>query len=72
MAQQQITAALQAVFGQNAGNLLGRGTPIAKIEYFYGKDDEDPVKWLAIFDKAAATNNWNTERRKKEIATAYL
>ena len=52
--------------------MIGRGGSIAKVEYFHGKDDEDPVEWLAIFDKAAATNNWTTERRKKEIAAAYL
>src|SRR5579862_1873388 len=70
--QAQITAALQAVFGANAANLLGRGTPIAKIENFSGKDEEDPIEWLEIFTRAATTNNWATEQRKCEIAASFL
>jgi hypothetical protein len=67
-----ITAALTAVFGQNAGNLMGRGSNIAKVEPFYGKEDEDPIEWLAIFEKAAATNGWTTAARKKAVVAAYL
>jgi hypothetical protein len=28
----------------------------AKIEYFYGTETEDPVEWLATFEKAATIN----------------
>ncbi|CAB4405682.1 unnamed protein product [Rhizophagus irregularis] len=67
-----ITNALQTVFGNNASNLLGRGSNIAKIDPFYGKEDEDPIEWLAIFEKAAATNGWTTPARKLAIAASYL
>ncbi|GBC24699.2 retroviral aspartyl protease family protein [Rhizophagus irregularis DAOM 181602=DAOM 197198] len=67
-----ITNALQTVFGNNAANLLSRGSNIAKIEPFSGKEDEDPIEWLAIFEKAAATNGWTTPERKLAVAASYL
>ena len=67
-----LTTALQAVFGMNASNLTGRGAPIAKIEPFYGREDEDPVDWLKVFEKAAIANRWEAARRKRDIAASYL
>ncbi|CAB4416095.1 unnamed protein product [Rhizophagus irregularis] len=67
-----ITNALQTVFGNNAANLLGRESNIVKIEPFSGKKDEDPIEWLAIFEKAAATNGWTTSARKLAIAVEIL
>ena len=67
-----LTTALQAVFGMNASNLTGRGSPIAKIEPFYGREDEDPVDWLKVFEKAAIANRWEAARRKRDIAASYL
>ncbi|GBC48416.2 retroviral aspartyl protease family protein [Rhizophagus irregularis DAOM 181602=DAOM 197198] len=67
-----ITNALQTVFGNNAANLFSRGSNIAKIEPFSGKEDEDPIEWLAIFEKAAATNGWTTPERKLAVAASYL
>jgi hypothetical protein len=44
----------------------------AKIEYFYGTETEDPVEWLATFEKAATINRWIDAARKKAIAGRYL
>jgi hypothetical protein len=44
----------------------------AKIEYFYGTETEDPVEWLATFEKAATINRWINAARKKAIAGGYL
>src|SRR5215471_10571196 len=68
---------LRNVFEEEGGNLRpSRAQPreltIAKVELFYGKDDKDPVEWLQNFNKAAATNNWATDKRKITIAASYL
>ena len=43
-----------------------------KIDYFSGAENEDPVEWLAAFERAAITNRWTNEARKKVIAREYL
>src|SRR5687767_13627478 len=45
---------------------------IVKIDYFYGTEAEDPVEWLAAFEKAATINRWIDAARKKAIAEGYL
>ena len=69
--QAAITNALQAVFGANGANIRGGGN-VAKIEPFHGRENEDPIEWLSLFNKAAASNNWTTPARKKAVAAAYL
>ncbi|CAG8838397.1 23995_t:CDS:1, partial [Racocetra persica] len=41
------------------------------IRKFHGREDEVPIEWLEAFEHAAATNNWNNERRIT-IAAGYL
>ena len=65
-----ITAALQGVFGQNGNNVRAEGS-VVKIEIFQGKKTEDPVSWLAAFNRATDTNKWADDRRVK-IAAGFL
>lgn len=44
---------------------------IFPIEHFYGKATEDPMEWLASFNRAATANNW-TNNRRLQIAPGYL
>ena len=44
---------------------------IFPIESFHGKATEDPMEWLASFNRAATANNW-TSNRKLQIAPGYL
>jgi len=70
--QDAIANALTQVFGANSANIQGGEKNVTKVEFFHGRNDEDPVEWLANFEKAAAMNNWHTEPRKKVIAASYL
>ena len=53
------------------GNQPARELNLAKIEYFYGKESEDPQEWVEQFDRAAAANNWPAARQR-DIAASYL
>src|SRR5256714_9294175 len=44
---------------------------IVKVESFYGKETEDPYKWLEAFKQAALANQW-TRNRQVEIAFEYF
>ncbi|RHZ83560.1 hypothetical protein Glove_91g117 [Diversispora epigaea] len=46
-------------------------THVFPIGPFYGKATEDPVEWIASFNRAANANNW-TSNRKLQIAPGYL
>ncbi|TMI92781.1 MAG: hypothetical protein E6H08_11560, partial [Bacteroidetes bacterium] len=61
---------LIAVFGAQGAHIRPENNVI-KLDFFYGKKTEDPVSWLAAFNKAKETNNWRDERRVK-IAAGYL
>jgi hypothetical protein len=43
-----------------------------KVDYFSGAENEDPVEWLTAFERAAITNRWNDEARKKALAEGHL
>src|SRR5579862_8438714 len=48
---------------------------IVEPPIFYGRDDEDPHRWLELFDQAFTTNGWqpgNNQTRKIQIAAGYL
>ncbi|HVI20426.1 MAG TPA: hypothetical protein VM660_00015, partial [Bacillus sp. (in: firmicutes)] len=66
----QMTAALGTIFGVNGINVRPEGSVI-KIEPFHGKKTEDPVSWLAAFNRAKTTNQWRDDRRV-DIAAGYL
>jgi hypothetical protein len=65
MNQTQFTALLDAL-----KESLGESN-IVRVEPFHGRMDEDPVEWLAAFEKAADANGW-PKRRRKVIAAGYL
>jgi hypothetical protein len=46
-------------------------THVFPIEPFHGKINEDPVEWIANFERAANANNWSSTR-KLQIAPGYL
>jgi hypothetical protein len=62
----ELRAIYQEIFGTNGTHLTdiserlrlaqrGERSTI-KIDYFSGAENEDPVKWLAAFERAATTN----------------
>ena len=75
-------AIFQEVFGNNRVHLTdiserfklaqrGERSTI-KINYFSEAENEDPVEWLAAFKRAAITNRWINEARKKAITGGHL
>ena len=67
-----IRNALETVFGVGGSRLLSHGAGSMRIEPFYGKDTEDPIRWLNTFKRAATANGWADEARKVAVAGAYL
>ncbi|RGB21753.1 hypothetical protein C1646_777334, partial [Rhizophagus diaphanus] len=53
-------------------NMADEGAITNALQAVFGAEDEDPIEWLAIFEKAANTNNWTTPARKLAIAASYL
>ena len=43
-----------------------------KVDYSLGAENEDPVEWLTAFKRAAITNRWTDEARKKALARGHL
>ena len=81
----EIQTALTQIFGNNGANLTNltaavtnlanpgpRELSLVKVEPFNGRDDEDPVEWLEIFNRTATANHWTTETRKKQVAGGYM
>jgi hypothetical protein len=51
------------------------GGKIVEPPAFYGRDDEDPHRWLELFEQAFDTNGWrdgNEQQRKIQIVAGYL
>ncbi|CAG8847284.1 32006_t:CDS:1, partial [Racocetra persica] len=46
-------------------------TNLVRVEPFFGTEEEDPLEWVELFDRAADANNW-TPGRKTKIASGYL
>ena len=76
---QELTTLFESIFGTDGANLtaIAAATGNAewatiKIEPFGGTEGEDLVEWLKAFNRAAITNRWNTEVRKKAITGAYM
>lgn len=67
---QQLTEALQAIFGQN-GQHLRSEQGILVVEPFAGKNTEDPVSWLNKFERARSANQWQ-KRRLVDIAGGLM
>jgi len=40
----EIKNTLEGIFGVAGANLKGREGTLAKVEIFYGKEDEDPIE----------------------------
>jgi hypothetical protein len=59
--QQNFIQALQGILGEN-GEHLRSEQGILTVEPFDGKSTEDPVSWLAKFERAYATNRWSKAR----------
>src|SRR5262249_20662823 len=75
----ELTLLFQNIFGANGAHLTAianaPGTAeraSVKVDPFSGTEEEDPVKWLKTFNRAAVTNRWATEARKKVVAGAYM
>ena len=66
----ELTTLLNGIFGATGQNIRPEGN-VLKVEPFYGKKTEDPVTWLAAFNRAVTTNQWRDDRRVA-IASGYL
>ena len=66
----EMTALFNGIFGATGENVRPEGN-VLKVEPFYGKKTEDPVTWLAAFNRAITTNQWKDNRRVA-IASGYL
>jgi hypothetical protein len=67
---ENLAGVLQAILGQNGENLRSeRG--ILTVEPFLGRNTEDPVSWLAKFERARTANRWK-KRKLIDIAGGLM
>jgi hypothetical protein len=66
----EIANAFRQIFGEN-GEYIHSEQGILTVEPFSGRNTEDPVSWLAKFERARTANRWN-KRRLVDIAGGLM
>src|SRR6185437_7541510 len=62
-------ATIQNVYDYLINN--DKGPTLLQIAPFYGNGTQDPLTWMANFEKAAVANKWNS-RKKRDVLPAFL
>ena len=66
----EMKALFDGAFGEHGSKLRDKGS--ARIEDFYGRDDEDPIRWLKDFEKVAKRYKWDNAENRIAIAGTYM